>query len=87
MVYMKDLLRAKDGWLHHLEYIINDADSNPDLLFTYTRDCMDAFEMKGMIRGAAALSFGGAMGAIGYGIFKQLRKKKQEKDTEEGEGT
>ena len=86
MIHMKDLLCTKDGWLHRLEYIINDADGNPDLLFMYTRDCMNAFEMKGAIRGVAAVAFGVVMGTISGKIINRLRKKKQEKDTEE-EGT
>ena len=76
MVELKDLIASKSKWLNELEYICNDGDCNPDLLFRYVKDCMDAFMMKGMARGAFDLSLGIALGAIGAEVIKRIRKKK-----------
>lgn len=78
----------RNDWFKELNDIFIEGDGNPDYVFPYVEDCMDAFEMKGMLKGAFALSIGVAAGAIGGLVIKYFRnKKKNQEETEEEKGS
>lgn len=88
MINLKDIRTPRDDWFKELNDIFIEGDGNPDLVFPYVEDCMDAFEMKGMFKGAIALSIGMAVGAISSLVIQYFRsKKKSQEETEEEKGS
>lgn len=86
MINLKDIRTPRNDWFKELNDIFIEGDGNPDLVFPYVEDCMNTFEMKGMFKGAIALSIGIAIGVISDLVAKHFRKKNQE-ETEEEKGS